>query len=226
LQQYYSRFATPVSAGFVAVASPEVSASAPLGKKQPIDKWQEQSVVAAKQPALPDKVPALAEPAADGVADAETSARLATQTDENTPLFLNTGNLENMLAASPELHESKAMPAFKQLLDKLEANNCLESEEWEELVLLIEYYTELKKALLAAYEKQQGYPAVAYAKVPAADEKEILMIMYDENSGTLAASPVKVRLLPVLIQEDLAANPGKQVVLLKKKATKKKIMDL
>lgn len=224
LQQYYSRFATPVSAGFAAVAATEVPAGAPL--RQNLQLAQGESFVAAKQPALPAKVPALAVPAADKVAQTETSAWLAAQPEENTPLFLNTGNLENIRAASPELNESKAMPAFEQLLDKLEANNCLESEEWEELALLIEYYTELKKALIAAYEKQQGYPEVAYAKVPAAHEKEILMIVYDENAGTLAASPVKVRSLPVLIQEDLAGNPGKQVVLLKKKAAKKKVVDL
>ncbi len=228
LRQYYSRFAIPVSGRLAAKANllaPVVDLPVHPGPTLP----PAGVLVAASTVPRKPLTTAAATRAATQQQQApqtETAAWLDAQPEQSAPLFLNTGNLETLKAASPELNQSKAMPAFEQLLNKLEANHCLEHEEWEELALLIEYYTELKKALITAYEKQQGYPEVTYAKAAAPRAKEILMIVYDENAGTLAASSVSVRLLPVVIQEDLAGNPDKQVVLLKKKAPKKKAVDL
>lgn len=217
LQQRYSRFTKP------AIAANPVTADAAFQKAKPENSQAAVSLIS-NATANPKNKTKLTK---NQTTPATATDWLATQQVNMTPLFLNTGNLETIKEESPELHRSNGMPAFEQLLEKLETTHSLENEEWEELVMLIDYYTELKKALLMAYQKQQNGPEMRYAKDAFTPKtKEILMIVFDEKAGTLAATGVEVRSLPLVIQEDLAGTPGKQVLLVKKKAPRGKVVDL
>ena len=220
LQQRYSSFAKP------AIAAIPVTAEAAFEKAKPKNS-QTAVALTSKATAKTKNKTKLTKNQANPTDATQATDWLANQPANITPLFLNTGNLETLKEESPELHQSNGMPAFEQLLEKLETTHSLENEEWEELVMLIDYYTELKKALLMAYQKQQNGPGIRYAKEASTPKtKEILMIVFDEKAGTLAATGVEVRSLPLVIQEDLAGTPGKQVLLVKKKATRRKVVDL
>jgi beta-lactamase regulating signal transducer with metallopeptidase domain len=116
------------------------------------------------------------------------------------------------------------------LLDKLETERKLNEEEWEKLAGLITVHNEIRMAIVkdANRNTEEWVTNAAVTKVETNAADEVLVIVYDEITGTLAASVVPRNQLNMDVQLENNLTPDeRQVILLRRKAEgKSKIISL
>jgi Zn-dependent protease with chaperone function len=143
-------------------------------------------------------------------------------TQEHNPFVLSAGWV-NEASGTVEAGLSTdydPWPAFALLVEKLEETGRLSENEWQELMQYIVLHTELKESIIRETEKQQN-PLMNAAEKPSFEEEKVLMIVYDEESGTLAASMVGKSLLGQAYQIDDISKNEQQVIFLHKKSGRK-----
>jgi beta-lactamase regulating signal transducer with metallopeptidase domain len=109
----------------------------------------------------------------------------------SSPLFLSAGWAEQM--GNPEAGLSaieKGWNALTVLMEKLETEKFLEETEWEQLATLITFHSDIREMIYKETRKTQfGVINTSLEnEIKDTSEKDILVIVYDEASGTLAAS--------------------------------------
>ena len=115
------------------------------------------------------------------------------------------------------------------LLDKLELERKLNEEEWEKLAGLITLHNEIRMAIeKEANRTEAGWVTNTLNTTENPTEPEVLVIVFDEVSGTLAASVVPRSHLQREVQLDNNLSPDeRQVILLRRKIEgKSKIISL
>lgn len=119
---------------------------------------------------------------------------------------------------------------MQMLLDKLETERKLNGEEWEKLAGLITVHNEIRMAIIkdANRNAEEWVTEAAVTKVETNTADEVLIIVYDENTGTLAASVIPRNQLNMNVQLENNLTPDeRQVILLRRKAEgKSKIISL
>ena len=130
---------------------------------------------------------------------------------------------------NPEQLASLGWKPMQVLLDKLELERKLNEEEWEKLAGLITVHNEIRMAIeKEANRNSAGWATNAISKTETNTEPEVLIIVFDEVTGTLAASVVPRSQLKHDVQLDESLTPDeRQVILLRRKTEgKSKIISL
>lgn len=148
----------------------------------------------------------------------------------SAPLILSAGWAEQM--GNPEAEISaieKGWTALTSLIEKLETEKFLEESEWEQLAALITFHSNIREMIYRETRKTQ----YGILNTPALNEikdsvgKEVLVIVYEEATGTLAASLMPVSAINhELNLTDLPEDEQKVIVLRKWLDEKRKVIRL
>jgi hypothetical protein len=141
---------------------------------------------------------------------------LADQTDKaGSELMISTGWVNGIHEENTDSAINMAWEQFAILLEKLETPEKLKENEWKELTQYIAYHTEIKQAILKDAERQRNPLQPAVDKPEKAEE--ILLIIFDEATGTLAASLVSKKQFGEEYRISEVSNEEQQVIFLHKK---------
>jgi beta-lactamase regulating signal transducer with metallopeptidase domain len=137
-------------------------------------------------------------------------------------VFINTSWANNIAPditekISPLLHTKTI---FTSLLDKLDEKGELEDGEWETLVRIVSMYHQLG-VLMQKEDVQAGNQLIRAEDIAF---KQVLVIMYDENTGLLTANLIDSESVNSILETtmDVSNSDSQQVMLLHRKRDNRK----
>ncbi len=137
---------------------------------------------------------------------------------EAHPLMLSAGWANDRHDENDDESLDIAWDGFELLLEKLETQGRLEEAEWRELTEYIAYHAEIKQAIYKDAGRQRSPLLEAVDHSQTQNPDEILLIVYDEATGTLAASLVNKNQFADEYQIAEVPKDEQQVIFLNKKA--------
>lgn len=142
-----------------------------------------------------------------------------TTVQETIQVLLSEGWLEEKhTSGNSELNPAeKPWPAFTTLLERLNQTGKLDEEEWRGLIQYMLLHQELRETIAWDAQNLQNL-IVPTAGVTSMEETKVLLIVYDEETGTLAASMVAQNLLAEEVTLKDVPDSELQVIYLHRKA--------
>lgn len=141
---------------------------------------------------------------------------------ETTQVLLSAGWLEENYASgnSEQNPAGNPWPVFATLLERLDQTGKLDEDQWRRLMQYILLHQELQETIARDAQKQQNL-LVPAARVTSMEEAKVLLIVYDEEMGTLAAAMVAQNLLAEEVTLKDVPDSEVQVVFLHRKTGSK-----
>lgn len=146
-------------------------------------------------------------------------------TEENTgTIFENTAVIDavwagNQQPLAPTLQHVAALYQLKALLEQLGAENDLDDAGWQQLIVLMAHYTDLRIQLYGDANAQEEEGTVAQLLHTRDEDPKILMVEYDTQSGTLKAGVATLHDLPAHFRRQVNQVDAIPVLLIKEPAS-------
>jgi hypothetical protein len=142
--------------------------------------------------------------------------------EDKNRLFLSTSWVEENMESEDLLSDEVTNPwqNFSALIEKLDYTGKLTDDEWQAIMQYIAIHSSIREAIVIQALKLEN-PLGHAVHLPDQSEEKVLMIVYDEESGTLAASMVAKGLLNERYNLGEIPVTEQQVIFLNKKAINK-----